>query len=367
MIIMAAEKVIGLSHDLIIHPGETLLEVLQDRNMSQKELALRTGMTEKHISSVINGKSPISVAFAKKLEYVFGIDCSFWTNLQTNYDIELAEFQEMNEISKDEIEISKTLNKVLKVFKNVVSIDDNMSGATLVLYLRKLLGISNLTGIPDLVMRTAFRMTHKSVDIYVLYTWVKLCELITQNTIMDTPLNIEKLITEIPNIKKLMQEKDINIAIKKLTDIFASCGIVFKVVKNVQGAPVQGFIERHDNGNLILCLTIRNAFADIFWFSLFHEIAHIINGDITNTSLVDYDYSESEQEKEADLYARNVLINQADYEFFVSKGDFQINRIESFAKKQNVPIWIVIGRLQKEEHIPFNYFVNYKLRYKWEK
>ena len=366
MIIMAG-KVIGLSHDLIIHPGETLLEILQDKNMSQKELAIRSGMTEKHISSVVNGKSPISVSFAKKLEYVLGIECSFWTNLQTNYDIELSEFQEMNEISEAEIDISKNLKKVLKVFKNVISIDDNMTGATLVLYLRKLLGISNLTGIPNLVMQTAFRMTHKSIDIYVLYTWIKLCELITQNTIIDTPLDIEKLQDEIPHIKSLMQEQDINISIKKLTDIFSACGIVFRVVKNVPGAPVQGFIEKHNNGNLILCLTIRNSFADIFWFSLFHEIAHIINGDITNTSLVDYDCSESEQEQKADLYASNTLINQDDYESFVSKKDFHIGNIEQFSKQQNVPIWIVIGRLQKEKHIPFSYFAQYKPRYKWEK
>ena len=37
---------IGLSRDFIIHPGETLAEVLEDREMSQKELAIRTGMTE---------------------------------------------------------------------------------------------------------------------------------------------------------------------------------------------------------------------------------------------------------------------------------------------------------------------------------
>ena len=38
---------VGLSRDYIIHPGETLAEVLEDREMSQRELAVRTGMTEK--------------------------------------------------------------------------------------------------------------------------------------------------------------------------------------------------------------------------------------------------------------------------------------------------------------------------------
>ena len=85
MIIMA-KKTNGLSRDLIIHPGETLFEVIDDRNMTQKELAVRTGVTEKHVSTIINGTKPISVAYAKKLEYALGIEASFWINLQSNYD-----------------------------------------------------------------------------------------------------------------------------------------------------------------------------------------------------------------------------------------------------------------------------------------
>ena len=49
----------GLSREYIIHPGETLAEVIEDRNMTQRELAIRTGMTEKHISTVIHGQKGI--------------------------------------------------------------------------------------------------------------------------------------------------------------------------------------------------------------------------------------------------------------------------------------------------------------------
>lgn len=46
---------VGLSRDYIIHPGEILAEVIEDREMTERELAVRTGMTEKHISTVIHG------------------------------------------------------------------------------------------------------------------------------------------------------------------------------------------------------------------------------------------------------------------------------------------------------------------------
>ena len=58
-----AEKMNGLSLDFIIHPGETLKEVLEEKQMSQEELAIRTGFSPKHVSEVVNGKKGISKNF----------------------------------------------------------------------------------------------------------------------------------------------------------------------------------------------------------------------------------------------------------------------------------------------------------------
>lgn len=88
------QNIIGLSSDFIIHPGETLAEVLKDRKMSQKELEIKTGMTEKYISAVINGQENISSSFANKLEYALGIEKEFWINLQANYEREKKDVRE---------------------------------------------------------------------------------------------------------------------------------------------------------------------------------------------------------------------------------------------------------------------------------
>jgi len=109
----------GLSRELIIHPGESLFEVLEDREMSQKELAIRTGKTEKHISTVVNGIKPISVTFAKKLEYALGIEAEFWMNLQSNYDKELLEFEELNNISEEEISVLMNLKDVIECWSDL--------------------------------------------------------------------------------------------------------------------------------------------------------------------------------------------------------------------------------------------------------
>jgi HTH-type transcriptional regulator/antitoxin HigA len=82
-----------ISIDFIIHPGETINDILNDRGIGQKELAIRTGVSPKHISAIVNGKANISTEFAKSLEYAFGIPTSFWINLQANYEREMCEYK----------------------------------------------------------------------------------------------------------------------------------------------------------------------------------------------------------------------------------------------------------------------------------
>ena len=72
------DNTVGLSCDLIIHPGESLAEALEERNMTQSELAIRTGMSELYIEQVIKGQQDITPEFASKLEGTFGIESLFW-------------------------------------------------------------------------------------------------------------------------------------------------------------------------------------------------------------------------------------------------------------------------------------------------
>lgn len=82
-----------------IAPGETLKEIINELNMSQKEVAERLGVTQKHLSFIITGKSEISRDFAEKLEYVLGTDSLFWLELENEYRDAL---KKINPIQADE-------------------------------------------------------------------------------------------------------------------------------------------------------------------------------------------------------------------------------------------------------------------------
>lgn len=353
---------IGLSRDFIIHPGETIAEVLENRDMSQRELAIRTGMTEKHVSTVIHGKKNISAAFARKLEYALGIESSFWMNLQSNYDQELLEFEELHNITDEELNILKNLKEVSETWASFGWLDAESNPAAMVLDYRMMLGISNLIDIPKISYAAAYRVqrNRKSIDPYVLYAWQRMCELLTENAKTVDDVDVGMLRSSIPEIKKTMFMRE-DLIQARLSEIFSKCGIAFRVVPNFAGAPVQGFIKRTGENALILCVTLRQKFADIFWFTLFHEIAHILNGD-TKREFIDFDSVPGDMELKADSVAGELLINQQEYDAFLSNEGYKNQKqLEQFAISQNVKDYIVRGRLMKEKLIPWSA----RPRYKW--
>ena len=104
----------GISPDLLIHPGETISDLLEERGMTQKELAQRADVSEAFLSDVIHGKKDISGGLARGLEYAFDVPMSFWLNLQADYDAELSALQEEESICDDEKKVLTSIHDVVE-------------------------------------------------------------------------------------------------------------------------------------------------------------------------------------------------------------------------------------------------------------
>jgi len=357
-----ATRMNGLSREFIIHPGETLKEMLEDREMTQRELAIRTDVTETHVSNIVNCLKPISVSFAKRLEYALGVDASFWINLQANYDREMADFEEVNLISTEELEILQRLKGITEYIQDIGLFDPDVQGSMLVIEWRKLLNISSLLRIPEISQAGAYRLAvADSVDPYVLFTWLRIADLITKNQQVNQELDIDRLKSNLHLIKGLTFE-NVDIIQLKLKEIFAECGVKFAIIKHFTGAPVQGVIKRNHDGTLTLIMTVRRKFADVFWFTLFHEIGHILNGDIEDR-LIDYEFTNNESEVRANAFAANTLIDPEQYHLLVEAGDFSLPRIRQFCSEQNIPTFMLIGRLQRDDHLKYYQYSDEKIGY----
>jgi len=113
----------------------------------------------------------------------------------------------------------------------------------------------------------------------------------------------------------------------------------------------------------VLMITIRGKWADIFWFSLFHEIGHILLHK--RQFVILEDDSTDQREKEADMFAENTLIPSDAYKQFVKRGRFYSGNIKSLAQAVGIHPGIVVGRLQHEKLLPQQYGKNFRERYEW--
>lgn len=353
-----------------MHPGSLLLSEITKRNMKQKELAIRTGVSEKHISTIINGAKDISASFARKLDIALGDESGTWAKHQADYDEYIAEVEEKNGITNDEVNIFKGMKDIVDYFIHKGIMHNNCGETEKIIQLRKVLCVNSLAVIPQITYNAAYRAqvkTSTNIDLYILFAWQRMCEIETKNIPVNIPFDSRILLDRIPDIKKQMFEKDPNKMVSALQAVFAECGIAFAVVHHFRGAPVQGFIKQTDSGKVILCVTIRGKSADKFWFSLFHEIGHLINGDL-NTRFVDFDTVRAETEDKADSFARDTLIDPELYKAFVISGKYRtLEGIKAFSQLVEVPHWITIGRLHKDEWLDWSYFAHETPTFDWKK
>lgn len=75
-------------------PGETLREILEERGISEAELALRMGRPRKTMGEIIGGKAALTHETALQLELVLGVPASFWDARERTYRAHLASIEE---------------------------------------------------------------------------------------------------------------------------------------------------------------------------------------------------------------------------------------------------------------------------------
>jgi antitoxin HigA-1 len=74
-----------------IHPGDHLAEELETLNLSAAELARQLKVPTNRITGILNGQRAITGDTAPRLGHFFGASAEFWLNLQSLYELRLAE------------------------------------------------------------------------------------------------------------------------------------------------------------------------------------------------------------------------------------------------------------------------------------
>mgnify|MGYP005755389833 CR=1 FL=1 len=337
---------------IALPPGATIKEQLDERSISQKEFAMRMEMSEKHISKLINGEVLLTTEMALKLEMVLGIPAKFWLNLEAIYREKLVRIELENNMESDYEYATKFPYKKMAALN---WIPKTTSKNEQVANLRKFFEVSRLGLLfeNDKINIFCRKMLKSEKSDYYLMAWAQKAKLEARN-IETAKINIDGIKESLNKFRKMTLNPP-QYFCKELKDELAKNGVALVLLPHIEGSFLHG-ATFYDKNKIVLGLTARGKDADKFWFSFFHEIGHIILGHLNQNYYV-------QMEDEANLFSRNTLIPVDEYNKFTNKNEFSERSIIEFSNKINIDFGIVVGRLQKDNYIPYTKYNNLKTKY----
>jgi HTH-type transcriptional regulator / antitoxin HigA len=348
--------------DWVQTPGEILTEALQERDMTQSDLARRMGRPIKTINEIVNGKAAITPETAIQLELTLGISAAFWNSLEGTYRAQLARLRSEEELGQ----YAKWASSFpVKDLVRHQLIDQGANRAATVAALLRYFGVSS----PDawkqqwLSPAASFRASPTFTSSpHAAAAWLRWGELVASR--IDTqPFEAARLRDILPTVRSLSRG---NLALirDELEALFATAGVALVLTPEMTKVRLSGAARWLSADKAMIQLSLRHKTDDQFWFSLFHEVRHLLR-----RKRVDFVHDEDEprgktddDENDADRFARDTLIPPSDYEAFIDQKAFTAVAIRSFAKDQGIAPGIVVGRLQRDGHVPQSHHVDLKKR-----
>ena len=257
-----------------VPPGMTIKEVLEDHHMTQKELAARLGLSEKHISKLINGEVPLTQDVAIRLERVLDIEASFWNGLEAAYREAILKVEYENSID-EEINFAKPFGYAKLARLGIVP--ETKKAAEQVNNLQKFFEVASLKHVADeMVMPLVYENIkdmepHKKSAIYTLVQITKG----KARFVEVNPYDAKLLETFIPKIKDLSSEPLIGVK-EPLKDMLAACGVIIvflPIIDNITSTCIT-----YSKGNSIV-LGIPTDDSDAFWTLLGEALHNLVERD----------------------------------------------------------------------------------------
>ena len=326
-------------NDIVRAPGYKIREELLRRGMLQKEFAMRMGITEKHISKLINGEVLLTANIASRLATVLGIPASVWNALEAEYRESLLREQAEEDLEKDialaqcfpyaemaklgwvpEARLAKEKVRNLRDFFEMVdlSLIENwkMTG-----YAGKALSI------------------HEKEDL-TLMAWMQEAKREARE-VASEPFNLKELEELVPLIPKWTVERRTQF-LPKLKEELAMRGVVLVLLPRLRGLTIPSATIPSGN-RMVIAITAKKMDDNAFWFRLFHELGHIFLGHANQEG-----GTMEQDERDANLWARNALLPRKEFDVFKHEGKYTEQSICSFAAAQGIAPGIIVGRLQHD-------------------
>jgi HTH-type transcriptional regulator/antitoxin HigA len=330
-------------------PGRTIKRELEARVWTQKDLAHIMDRPEQFISQLVNAHKRITPETALQLADAFGTSADLWLNMEASYQL----YQARQERDNPDIARRSRLYSLVPLTeirrRGWIVCGDSLEEMEQAVC--DFLGISTPTEIPRLAV--SFRQSSiGDAEVAAEIAWVRRVEHLARAQTMGD-FDRERLRAALPDLLAYSAEAE---GVKQVPTFLHQLGVHFVIVPHLSKTYLDGAAFRL-NAHPVVALTLRYERIDNFWFTLMHELGHIIadheGGYLDNLE----EPAESPEEKEANRLARDWLIDPDDLARFIQRTQpyFSHEKIRAFAASQTRHPGIVVGRLQHDEAIDYNH------------
>lgn len=342
-----------MSNEFIVPTGRIIKEYLDEYNISQKELAARLGMSQKHISNLLNSKSRLTEEVAIRLESIFkDIPASYWLNLESKYREYIAREEEDEKLRNCDLDSIANKFKFKEVFSGLDW--DIVKQAKEML---RILKISDFKNFKTAYSNVLVEFMEDGGDLEPIIVWLNLCEEeieIQNGKLDDVKYSRKNLVESLLLFKKIALIETADAIIKNCKKICNKVGIYLVINEAITNSKIRGALTTyHDHPAIYLSGRFKTH--DHIWFAFMHEIGHLLKHYEMKETIISYepsiDIKSSEKEEEANEFARNFFIEPYAYRQFIQQHDFTEKGVRIFAANQKVLPGIVVARLQHDKYL----------------
>ena len=347
--------------DSVLPPGDTLKEQLDALGIPQADLARRTGLSTKHINQIVQGSAALTPETALLLERAVGIPAALWNQLEATWRTYVSR-EESRKALSGRLDWLNHFSLPELVKRGILP-----SGGRTVDNLERLLAFFGV-GTPETAeelwrsYRTAFRRsTVLAPDDYATAVWMRQAELKARD-LNCAPFNRAALTELLPRLRAFTVEEPV-VWLAELPRLCAEVGVAVVFIPAPPHTHVAGATRWLTPDKVQVALSDRFKKDDHFWFTVFHELGHILLHGKRLTFIDDTRrgndaaHRGDRSEAEADSFAAETLIPPAYSAAYrrLALRPMPFDNINTFARQAGIAPGIVVGRLQHDRALEWTH------------
>jgi HTH-type transcriptional regulator/antitoxin HigA len=342
-------------------PGDTIADIMASRQLSHSDLARLLEETAAFVDGLLDGREAITLGLARRLQDVVGGSATFWMTRDRQYRDDVARLRAAG--------LPWLLELPLIDMERLGWIPMDTPHGFEVEALLRYFAVPSVpawraryaTVLRDAAFRTSptFESTPGAVA-----AWLRQGER-TAQSMSCNQWNAEALRRTLVELRSLTRVRDPERFIPKLQASAAVCGVAVVVLQSPDGCRASGAVRWLSQHKALILLSARHLTDDHFWFTFFHECAHLLLHQETYIFLDEDNQVASTVEEEANQFASETLIPQR-YRDALSQVRAETFEIVRLASEIGIAPGILVAQLQRAERIPKSHLNRLKRRYAWE-